>query len=155
MKIRIDLLAVMSFMFLIGLIVGVSVNLNKTEEFGYILIDPNEEEKVIFQIIIGGNSSLNPAYFLQAYYALPSPEYNFTEKVLHIGLFTYKTDSGEIIPDPNITVNYISIEILAENYFIEIEEFDFFGTQLTIRIEQQLLNCTIQPLTFYKWGILV
>lgn len=151
---KFELLAVMTSMFLIGLIVGVSVNLNQTEEFGYVLIDPNEEENSVYQILIGGYTTMNLSYFIQALYTLPSPEYTFSERALHIGLFTYESVTGKIIPHPNITVNSISIQIINENYFIELKGFNFFGTKVTFKLNQRLLNCTIQPITFYKWGVL-
>ena len=146
---KFELLAVMTSMFLIGLIVGVSVYHNQTEEFGYILIDPNEEEKAIFTVyILGDHFTEGDDWINQtSFNLLMFPKYNFSEKALYI-------DVSAFVQNRNITISFVSIEIIEENYFIKTLMFDCFGTYLLCKINEQSLNYTIQPLMFYKWGVL-
>ena len=143
-------------MLLIGLIVGVSVNLNKTEEFGFIIIDPNQETETIFVVcILASSFTLNDSWTTKTDFSIvPNAKYTFSEKALFIELFSYETATGEIIPHPNITTHYIEVQITNENYFMKIEMYDFLGTLLCFRFTQKVLNITIQPLMFYKWEVL-
>jgi len=156
LKIKDKIFVILIIVTFIGLTVGISIDINKTEQFGYIIIDPNKEEQPIFVVcILASSFTSNDSWITKTDFGLSvAAEYNFSEKALFIELFSYETATGEIIPHPNITAHYIDVEIIKENYFLKIKLFEHFGTHLSIRVCQKLLNYTIQPLTFYKWGVL-
>jgi len=158
LKIKSKLFAVYTLITLICLIaVPLAFIYNKQpEEFGYIVIDPNKEEQPIFTVtILACEFTSNDSWITRTDFSLSIvAKYNFSEKSLFIELFSYETATREIIPHPNITTHFIEVDIIKENYFLKIRLYEHFGTQFAVRICEKLLNYTIQPLTFYKWGVL-
>ena len=133
-----------------GVIAGLGIRNTKIE---YININPHEEKKPIFEVTvcISANYSFERDEWFERvdFTLLIGANYNFSEKALYMdfsALYTPFTYDQNI----TITINFVSIEIIKENYFIELEGYAFFGTLLRFTINEQLLNCTIQPLTFYK-----
>lgn len=135
---------------------GIYVSFQESEEFGFIIIDPNQEPETIFVVcILASSFTLNDSWITKTDFSmLPNAEYTFSEKALYIELFSHETITGEIIPHPNITTHYIEVQIIKENCFMKIEMYDFLGTFLCFRFTQKVLNITIQPLIFYKWEVL-
>ena len=151
MKINNKLFAILMLIWIICLIGSIFavVYYNKPEQFGYILIDPNGEDKAIFTVcLFGDHFTEGDDWINQTSFDLfIFPKYNFSEKALHI-------DVSAFVQDLNITFKFVSIEIIEENYFIKTPLFDCFGTYLLCKINEQSSNYTIQPLMFYKWGVL-